>query len=144
LAFDWDVAPTPAGPAGRPLRAETSRLGIAAQSRAHDLAWAYAVLAISPAIDLEQAVAFGQLPLRRAVLPAWREETRRLRPANLDLLEGPLRDLSLDPLRRPHPQSAALDALLVREVTALLLAAKPAAEVARTLAAEGNALLVRG
>jgi hypothetical protein len=45
--------------------------------------------------------------------------------------------------RPTEPDTAAVDALLVREMTALLLAAKPADEVARTLAAEGYALLAR-
>jgi ABC-type glycerol-3-phosphate transport system substrate-binding protein len=143
LSFDWDVAPTPAGPAGRPLRAVTNRLGIAAQTKARDLAWAFAVLAVSPEIDLDQARRFGQLPLRSSSLGPWREETRRLRPANLEPIEGALRDLSFDPLHRPHPQQAAVDGLFQRELAALLLEAKPSDEVARTLAAEGNALLAR-
>jgi multiple sugar transport system substrate-binding protein len=141
LSFDWDVAPTPSGPAGRPAHAVTNRLGIAARSRAPDLAWAYALLAVSPEIDLDQAIRFGQLPLRASSLDGWREETRRRRPANLAPIEATLRDMRLEPLRRPHPQSAAVDALLQRELTELLLASKPADEVARTLAVEGNALL---
>jgi ABC-type glycerol-3-phosphate transport system substrate-binding protein len=143
LTFDWDVAPTPAGPAGRPLRAVTSRIGIAARTAAQDLAWAYAVLAVSPAIDLDQALRFGQLPLRMSSFGPWRDQTRLRKPANLQPLEGALRDLSLDPLRRPHPQHGAVDVLLQRELAALLLEAKPADEVARTLAAEGNAQLAR-
>jgi multiple sugar transport system substrate-binding protein len=141
LAFDWDAAPAPAGPAGRPLRAVTTRLGIAARSAARDLAWAYAVQAVGPALDLAQAVRFGQLPLRRGSLPAWRAQMRPLRPTNLDLIEAALGELSLDALRRPHPQQAAVDALLPREVAALLLESKPADLVAQTLATEGNALL---
>jgi multiple sugar transport system substrate-binding protein len=141
LAFDWDVAPVPAGPAGRPLRAVISRLGIAARSPARDLAWDYAVEAVSPAVDLAQAVRFGQLPLRRASLPAWRAQTRPLRPGNLDLIEATLGELSLDALRRPHPRQGAVDALLQRELAALLLESKPADLVAQTLASEGDALL---
>ena len=144
LTFDWDIAPAPAGPAGRPLRAVISRAGIARQSTVPDLAWDYLVLAGSPAMDLDQAVRFGLLPLRRSSLPAWRERMRPQRPANLDLIETTLRDLSLDALRRPNPQQGAVDDLLQREVTALLLEAKPADLVAHTLATEGNALLGAG
>jgi hypothetical protein len=69
---------------------------------------------------------------------------RSQRPANLDLIENTLRDLSLDALRRPNPQQGAVDDLLQREVTALLLEAKPADLVAHTLATDGNALLGAG
>jgi hypothetical protein len=101
------------------------------------------VLAVSPVIDLDQALRFGQIPLRASSFGPWWDETRRLKPANLDAIEAAMRDLSLDPLRRPRPQQGAVDALLVRELTALLLAPRPPDEAARTLAGEGNALLAR-
>jgi multiple sugar transport system substrate-binding protein len=141
LSFDWDVAPVPAGPAGRPVRAVVSRLGVWRQTREPDLAWAYAIASLSPEVDLDQAVAFGQLPLRRSSLAPWREQMRGRRPANLQLAEAVLEDLRLQPLYRPHPNLGVVEDLLTREVTALLLANKEPQQVVAALASEGNRLL---
>jgi ABC-type glycerol-3-phosphate transport system substrate-binding protein len=141
LSFDWDVAPTPAGPARRATYGAINLLGIGRQTKEPDAAWAFAGVALSPEADLEIASGFGSVVLRQSGIPAWRERMKSQRPNNLDLIEETAKGLSLEPLSKPHPQIGQVEAILKREMDALLLDSKPPEEVTRTIASEGNALL---
>ncbi len=139
--FDWDVAPTPAGPAGRPTRGDVGRLAISRDTKEPDVAWAYCTFALSPEMDVEIAVSFGSMVLRQSAVPAWRQRMATQKPHNLGLIEETVKALSLEPMRRPHPQLPEVDKILNREIAALLLDGKPPDQVVQTIATEGNALL---
>jgi multiple sugar transport system substrate-binding protein len=139
--FDWDVAPTPAGPAGSPTRGGVGLLAVARETKEPDVAWAYCTFVLSPEMDVERASTSGAVVLRQSAMPAWRERMAAQKPRNLNLIEATVRSLSLEPLRRPHPRLPEVDAILNREIAALLLDGEPPEQMAKTLATEGNALL---
>src|SRR5205085_5095664 len=58
-SFDWDIAPTPGGPGGRPTRGNLSRMAIAKGTKEPDAAWLYASYVLSPEQDLEGAASSG-------------------------------------------------------------------------------------
>ena len=112
LSFDWDVAPTPAGPARRATYGAVNLLGIGRQTKGPDAAWAFAGVALSSEADLEIASGFGSVVLRQSGIPAWRERMKAQRPSNLDLIEETAKGLSLEPLSKPHPQLGQVEAIL--------------------------------
>jgi len=140
-SFDWDVAPTPAGPAGNPTYGNVGHLGIALASKQQDAAWTYATFMLSPAVDVENAVSYGQMVGRQSDLPAWRKSMGTQRPHNLALIEATARQLSLPPLTKDNPQQSQVDKLFSSEITSLLYEGKSPQEVARTITDQGNQLL---
>jgi maltose-binding protein MalE len=139
--FEWDVAPTPAGPSGQLTAAKVGQMVIARTSKEPDAAWLYTSLALSPEVEVANAVERGNVALRQSNLPAWRKGMGTQRPHNLELVERTARAITIDGLRTATPQLVQVEQLFLREMQALFYDGKLPERVVDTLAAEGNALL---
>jgi ABC-type glycerol-3-phosphate transport system substrate-binding protein len=139
--FDWDVAPTPAGPAGRPAAAKVGQMAIARSTKEPDAAWLYASLTLSPEVEVANAIERGNVTLRQSNLPAWRQGMGTQRPHNLSLVEETARAITIDGLRTATAPLVQVEQLFLREMQAMYYDGKPPERVVDTLATEGNTLL---
>src|SRR5205814_9426649 len=114
---------------------------IAKGTKEPDAAWLYASYVLSPEQDLEGAASSGVMVLRQSNVAAWRTRMGTQKPRNLSLIEETVKNLSLEPLRRQHPQLPEVDKVFQREIGNLLLDGEPPEQAVKTIATEGNALL---
>gem|GEM_PF-3312574 len=138
----WDVAATPAGPAGQPAYGNINPLVIAASTKQPDVAWSFASFTLAPSFNAQMTAVIGTLTLRQSAIPQWEKlMLAAKKPANLTLIETAAKALQTDPLRSPNPHQADVDQIFTREFTALLQNGKPPDQVVKTISADGNALL---